>query len=207
MVYLCAISRRWRTRARIQTGGALELAARIDGDGILLHQLRRSSTGAQRPAGRNQIAASAAQDGVLNWEVPYVPGVLKALGSTRGMPAAEFELRTAEKADRIVLLPDVKELHARDRTICHVEVRVADAQGVRVPDADPTMTFEVTGPAEVLGIGNGDLNSIEDCKDLVHKAYQGRALAILQATGARGAVTLKVTSPGLDPAILTLPAR
>jgi beta-galactosidase len=81
-----------------------------------------------------------------------------------------------------------------------------DAQGVRVPNANPLLTFEIEGPAQILGIGNADLNSIEDCKDAVHRAYQGRGLAILQATGVAKTITLKVSSPGLEPATLTISA-
>jgi beta-galactosidase len=88
-----------------------------------------------------------------------------------------------------------------------VEVSIEDGHGVRVPDAAPALTFELSGPAEMLGTGNGDLDSIEDCKDLVHRAFQGRALAILQSTGAQGTVRLRVTSPGLEPAVVALPAR
>jgi len=151
--------------------------------------------------------AAAAEDGVLSWDVPYAPGVLKVLGSVAGKPAAEFELRTAGPASRIVLLPDVHELTAAGRAVCHVEVRVVDAQGVRVPGADPVLTFELTGPAVMLGIGNGDLNNVEDPKALRHKAFQGRALAILQAAGPPGMVVVKVSAPGLDPAVVELPVK
>jgi beta-galactosidase len=144
---------------------------------------------------------------VLTWDVPYTPGVLQARGNAGGRQAADFELRTAGPPARIMLFPDVKELPASGRAVCHVEVRIEDAQGVLVADASPELALEITGPAELLGIGNGDLNSIEDCKDLVHKAFQGRALAILQSTGARGAVSLKASSHGLAPATLILPVR
>lgn len=115
-------------------------------------------------------------------------------------------LRTADKPARIELLPDVTEVSPGGRDISQVEFRIVDAQGARVPTTDPVVTFEIDGPARVLGIGNGDLNSVEDCKDLVHRAYQGRGLAILEATGAAGNITLKASSPGLEPATVTISA-
>jgi hypothetical protein len=147
-----------------------------------------------------------AQEGVLNWDVPYEPGVLKAIGSSNGKQAAEFELKTAEKASRIELIPDVTQLRAAGQNICQVEYRIVDAHGKRVADGDSLLTFAIQGPARILGIGNADLNSIEDCKDLAHKAYQGRGLAILRANAA-GEIILKASSPGLETATLTLSSR
>lgn len=119
----------------------------------------------------------------------------------------EFVLKTAGAASRIELLPDVTQLAADGRDICHVEFRVVDSQGVRVPDAGNELTFELDGPAEILGIENGDLNNYEDYKDRTRRAYQGRGLAILQSTPLAGKITLKVTLPGLETATVILNSR
>ena len=92
------------------------------------------------------------------------------------------------------------ELRADGKDVCHVELRIVDENGVRVPDAEPEVTFEMTGPASLLGIGNGDLNNIEDCKANTHHAYEGRGLAILQTTTTPGGITLKARAPGLESA-------
>jgi beta-galactosidase len=164
-----------------------------------------------QPIGSRQLAEAI--DGVLTWDVPYAAGVLKAAGRMNGRPAAEFVLTTAGEPARIELAADVTTLAAGasvaagsgstpERQIVHVEFRIVDRQGVRVPSADHTLTFTLDGPARMLAIGNGDLNSTEDCTDLVHRAYQGRGLAILEATRAAGRVTLTVTSPGLEAGML-----
>jgi beta-galactosidase len=82
-----------------------------------------------------------------------------------------------------------------------------DENGVRVTDAEPEVTFEMTGPGSIIGIGNGNLNSIENCKTNQHHAFQGRGLAIIQAATVPGVVTLKATAPGLDPASITLQSQ
>jgi beta-galactosidase len=82
-----------------------------------------------------------------------------------------------------------------------------DAAGVRVPAAEPEVKFEMTGPAGIIGIGNGDLNNSENCRGDTHRAFQGRGLAILQTTTTPGGVTLKATSPGLESASVTLQSR
>jgi len=148
-----------------------------------------------------------AVEGVLGWDVPYEPGILKAVGSRNGKPVCEFTLKTAGDARRIELQTDATQLRADGKDICHVEFRIVDAQGVRVPGADQSLTFELEGPAEIIGIGNGDLNNTEDCKGRVHKAYQGRGLAILRSTQVAGKISLRVTAPGLETATLTLSSR
>ena len=143
-----------------------------------------------------------AVNGVLTWPVPFEPGVLKAVGLQEGKAVCEFALATAGPAGRIELRPDVTEVRANAKDICHVEFRIVDDKGVRVPDAGQEVTFEIAGPAVILGIGNADLNSPDGYKDLVHKAYRGRGLAILQSTTAPGSITLKAACarPGIrDP--------
>ena len=76
-----------------------------------------------------------------------------------------------------------------------------------MPDAASEVTFALTGPGKILGIGNGDVNSVEDCKTNTHHAFQGRGLAIVQTTAAPGEITVQATAPGLEPASVKLQAR
>lgn len=148
-----------------------------------------------------------AANGALTWQIPFEPGVLKAVGLKDGKQVCEFSLATAGAARRIELIPDVKEVRADAKDVCHVEFRVVDDKGVRVPDADQEVTFELAGPAVILGIGNADLNSPDSYKDSVHRVYRGRGLAILQSTTAPGTITLQAASPNLESATVTITSR
>jgi len=150
---------------------------------------------------------SGAVRGVLRWEIPYEPGTLEAVGLAGGLEACRYTLHTAEAPARIELLPDQPGLHADGKDVCEVEFRIVDAHGVRVPDADPQVNFEVTGPGRVLGIGNGDVDSTESCKSNQHHAYQGRGLVILQSTAETGDIGIKATAPGLDAASVIVLSR
>lgn len=150
---------------------------------------------------------SDAVEGVLSWEVPFEPGVLKAVGRQADKPVCESTLNTAGAPSRIELLPDVTELSADGRDICRVEFRIVDSRGVPVPDAESELTFELDGPAKVLGIENGDLNHSQDYRAEKRNAYKGRGLAILQSAAVAGKITLKTASPGLEPAKVTLNSR
>jgi beta-galactosidase len=158
-----------------------------------------------RPIATNQLAE--ATQGALNWQIPFEPGVLEAWGLRDGRTECEFTLRTAGPAQRIELLPDVKQLRADGRDICHVEFRIVDAQGVRVPDAAPELQFTVDGPGRILGIENGDVNSSATGHDGVRNAYRGGGLTIVQSTHDTGKVRLTGRANGLSEAILEIESR
>jgi beta-galactosidase len=158
-----------------------------------------------QPLGSKRL--DEAVNGVLTWEVPYASGVLKAIGRKEGQTVCEFALKTAGTASRIELHPDVTELRADGKDVCQVEFDVVDAQGVRVPDAAEELTFESSGPAHILGLGNGDVSNSESVKGPAFQVYQGRGLAIVQSTTEAGPVTLNVSAPGLQAAAVTVNSR
>jgi len=158
-----------------------------------------------RAIGTNQL--SAAEQGALTWQIPFEPGVLEAQGRRNGHTECSFALRTAGPADRIELLPDVKEVRADGRDTCHVEFRIVDAQGVRAPDAAQEIKFTLDGPAQLLGIENGDLNSSASGKDGIRHAYHGRGLAILQSTRETGKARLTARADGLKEASVEVESR
>lgn len=148
--------------------------------------------------------AGDAVEGVLSWTVPYEAGELKAIGLQDGKPVAEFSLRTAGPASRIELHADSAELAPGPDAVAQIEYRVVDALGVRVPDAGQAITFAIAGPAEILGIGNGDIANVDDPRDAVHAAYQGRGLAVLRSMAKPGPITVTASAAGLAPAVLLL---
>lgn len=147
---------------------------------------------------------SEARDGAFVWRVPFEAGVLKAEGRRDGRTICEFTLKTAGAASRIELLPDTTQLAADGSDVCQVEFRVTDAQGVRVPDADDEVTFELNGPAEILGAGNGNLNGPVDFKAKTQRVFHGRGLVVLQSKPQSGKIVLKASSPGLEAATMTV---
>jgi beta-galactosidase len=145
-----------------------------------------------------------AADGVLTWAVPYEPGVLKAVGRANGRETCSFSLETAGAARCLALSPDIRQFRAGGRDICHLEIQVVDARGVRVPDAAQVISLEISGPAEILAFGNADLSSSESCRERLHRIYRGRGLAILESTGAAGSVTVIASAPGIESARVVL---
>jgi beta-galactosidase len=65
----------------------------------------------------------------------------------------------------------------------------------------------VTGPAKLIGVGNGDPSSHEPDKARSRSAFNGLAQAIVQTTLKSGKIGLKAESPGLKAANITLNSR
>ena len=86
----------------------------------------------------------------------------------------------------------------------YVKVYAVDSKGRKVPTAADELTFEVSGPARLIAVDNGDHASDElfsGNKTVLHKGF---AMAILRSERTAGAVTLKVTAAGMSPAEKTL---
>jgi beta-galactosidase len=148
-----------------------------------------------------------AREGVLSWKLPFSRGILKAVGRKEGHELCEFELRTAGVPCRIELHSDVAQLAADGKDIAQIEYDVVDENGVRNPDAGSEISFALSGPARILGIGNGDVSNSEPVHAPRHRAFQGRGLVIIQSTGERGAISLIASGDGLQPGAMALAGR
>jgi beta-galactosidase len=143
---------------------------------------------------------------MLTWEVPYQPGKLEAIGYRGGKQVSKFVVETTGAPARLQLLPDRGGFTGDGLDALPVTVQVVDAKGRPVPTANLPVTFELSGPARIIGLGNGDPNSHEAEKGNQRSLFNGLAQVILQSnSGATKPAVLLATSPGLKPARLTLP--
>ena len=141
------------------------------------------------------------------WRVPFEPGTLKAVSRSQGKVVLSREIRTAGRPTRIVLSPDRNLIKADGNDLSFVTVRVVDANGTTVPDADNLINFQLTGEASIAGVDNGSQISHEPFKANYRKAFHGLALVIIQAKKKSGRITVKATSDGLAPASVVIDAK
>ncbi len=141
-----------------------------------------------------------------NWEVPFAPGTLKAVGTNGGHIVATHELRTAERPAKIVLTVDRNRIAPVWDDVSYVTAMVVDAHGVMVPTANNLITFKVSGAGIIAAVDNGDSSSHELFQATERCAYQGRCFAMLKATAPAGRITLKASAPGLIAGSITVVA-
>jgi beta-galactosidase len=142
----------------------------------------------------------------LEWKVKYAPGKLVAKGLRNGKPI-EAVVETTGAPAAIRLTADRSSLIANNTDLAVVNVAIIDAQGRGVPVADNHITFTLTGPAKLIGVGNGDPSSHEPDKASSRSAFNGLAQAIVQTTMKGGKIQLKAESTGLKTNTVTLTSK
>ncbi len=96
------------------------------------------------------------------WQVAYAPGAIEARGAgPGGVELTGAGRETTGPAAKLVLRPDRTELRADGEDLAVVAVEVQDAAGRVVPTAGNLVRFTLSGPARILGVGNGDPSSHE----------------------------------------------
>ncbi len=131
------------------------------------------------------------------WMVPYARGELKVVAKTGERIMATQTYRTAGDPHAIEVNLDKDLVSANHKDVVHAEITIVDKNGEMVPGAGNLLNFEVEGPGRLIGVENGDILDLSPHKVNYRKAFHGKCLAIIQATGDAGEIRLKVTSGGL----------
>ncbi len=140
----------------------------------------------------------------FRWDVPYEPGVLRAVGKRRdGTPACEAEVRTAGPAAALRFIAARDTLTTTPGDVLLARVEVVDTAGVVVPTAGPEVRVAVRG-GTLVTLDNADLQDLTPYGGDRRRVFSGRGLAVVRAAG-HGTLTVTATADGLAPATLTLP--
>jgi beta-galactosidase len=99
--------------------------------------------------------------GHLQWSVPYAAGRLTAQGYKAGKLVTQQTVATTGDGSAVRLSVDRATLRAGGDDVAVVTVNVVDREGRAVPTANQRISFETTGPARLIGMGNGDPGSHE----------------------------------------------
>jgi hypothetical protein len=149
-------------------------------------------------------SGNKAKERTLIWDIPFTAGSLKAVGKRNSRVVCEYVLHTVGQPAQIKLFADTKQLIADGKDISHIEFCVVDAKGIVVPDAQVLVTFDVNGPARIIGLGNSNPNSHESHRGDSHSTWRGRGLLILQSTKLPGTVSLKANAQALESDSITI---
>jgi beta-galactosidase len=146
------------------------------------------------------------ENSTVIWYVPWEPGEARAIGRNGGTEVASDILRSAGAPARIELVPDRTEIAADGQDVCHIEARLLDSEGVRVPDDERLVTFAAEGAGRIAGVDNGDLRAADLYCGTSFTTRWGRCLCVVKAARSAGAITLTASSDGLPDARVELSA-
>lgn len=147
--------------------------------------------------------AATTNDLHLSWDVPYQPGVLRAVGKRRdGSSCQTAEVRTAGPAVALQLYTDGDTVKVASGDIALIRFSIVDSGGTVVPTADNVVRFSVVG-GRVVALDNADLQDHDPYQSTSRRAFNGRGLAILRPAG-RGPMRVTAAADGLKEATMTI---
>lgn len=180
-----------------QPGQTIDVWAYTNCDEVELF-LNGKSLGTKRKQG---------EDLHLMWRLNFEPGTLKAIGRKDGKEILTQEIKTAGAPAKIILQADRSTIKSDGEDLSFVTVRIEDADGNLVPNADNLVHFKIEGEGFIAGVDNGDQTSMESFKANQRKAFNGLCLAVVQSSGKAGNIILTASSEGLQASKIMLEAR
>jgi len=142
----------------------------------------------------------------LRWdEVEYQPGELQVQAYRDGKPWADARVETTGAPARLALEADRDRIANDGRDLSFVTLRVLDAEGRAIRNADTRVRFRIEGPAELVATDNGDPRDLTAFPSPERNAFSGLALAIVRAIpDGSGTAILHVDSGSLQGASLPI---
>lgn len=137
------------------------------------------------------------------FQVPYAPGKLEAIGYRGGREVARAVIETVGAAVKLRLTPDRRVMAGDGEDAQPVTIDAVDSRGRHVPLANLPANFTIEG-GEIIGLGNGNPNDHDPEKGSARKLFNGLAQVIVRAAPGRGKLTLRATASGLKPATLVI---
>ena len=139
----------------------------------------------------------------MSWDVPYQPGVLRAVGKRRdGSSCQTTEVRTAGPAVALRLCTDRDTVTAAPGEVALIRFSIVDSSGTVVPTAENVVRVSVSG-GRIIALDNADLQDHDPYQSTSRRAFNGRGLAILRPAG-RGAMRVTAAADGLKEATMTI---
>lgn len=135
------------------------------------------------------------------FSVSYEPGELVAVGyrlvEGEAVAAERSVLMTTGAAASIELTADRDRFSADGRDLIFLTARLLDKNGHPVyhPTLDEKLTFDVSGEADLIGIGNGNPVSRESFQSHFRRTHNGKLVAVIRSRYEKpGEVIVKVSS-------------
>ena len=142
----------------------------------------------------------------LEWSVPYAAGIIEARGFKDGRALRPVRRETTGAPARIALTSDRSRLRADGQDVAMLKVEILDARGRPAPKAAEQVTFDVSGPGRIIGVGNGNPVSHEADRATTRLTFNGLCQAILQTDRRDGEIAVTARAPGLRSATIRVRA-
>lgn len=147
------------------------------------------------------------ETGTIHWDIPYQAGKLEVIGmDTHNNETARYAIQSSERPAALIIT-SAEKIIDKEYGIAQVVVQVVDDKGIPVMLSDDEITCQVAGPGRLLGLEAGNNSDMGDYTDNIQRAFHGRLLAYVQATGETGTIRLRFSAPWLKSVETTIEVR
>lgn len=154
------------------------------------------------PAGETKEYDDGA--GIIYWDIPFQEGKLEVIAmDDSGNETARHAIQTSKRPCELTIVSGEQEID-KDRGLAQIVIQAVDENGIPVLLSDDEITCRISGPVRLLGLEASNNRDMSDYTDPVHRAYHGRLLAYIEATGEEGQATVSFSSPWLKPVETTI---
>lgn len=151
--------------------------------------------------GKKDVGAGYSAD----WQIPHQKGTLRVSAYDRnGVLTAEDETASFGETASLVLSPDKERLKADGEDLIFLTISARSAEGVFVANAKNRVNVSVSGAGRLVGLDSGDSTDYDEYKGTSKRLFGGKLLAIIAGKQDEGEILVRVASPGLPDAELTL---
>lgn len=134
------------------------------------------------------------------FKVPYRPGTLTAIAlDEQGNELSRHSISSGTYETVLTASPEKRILKANGQDLCFLPIAFTDPNGVTKPYMEDQITVEANGAVTLAGFGSAAIKTDESYLDNTHRAYRGRALAVLRAGKTPGTATVTVRSERTKP--------
>lgn len=141
--------------------------------------------------GRKTVSNDLKTKYITSFNVPYQPGVLKAVAYQKGNPIDSTRMETTGKVTAIKLIPERRIISSSPNDLAYISVELVDKNGNVVPNEDKKINISFNGNADVIA-GNANPVDMESFRSLTPMTFRGKALIVVRPKGVAGTVSLQV---------------
>lgn len=144
----------------------------------------------------NNVANSKEHNRIYWKDIPYQKGNIEARAYRKGesKPIAVHRVETSNPAVKLAATADNADWKADGQDLQHIRIHAVDSKNRRDYGASQRLKFAVEGPAEIVGVINGDLSSNELTVGDTRSLAAGSCAVILRSTGQPGEVIFTATA-------------
>jgi beta-galactosidase len=135
--------------------------------------------------------------GIIFWDIPFTPGKLEVEGLKNGIILARYEIETSKRPLSITANA-WKQAIDSEYGVAQVEIQIVDEDGKPVFQSDDEITVSLSGPVSLLGLEASNHRDMGDYTTNSLRAFQGKLIAYIQATGETGKAYVTLNAPWLE---------